>query len=121
MVDKPNPEKGGDVGDPHEPTIRYPICFLSQPAFPPQAFFKWAMGIMAVAMVTFSATLIAMAITLNSYATAVRDAEARLTAKIQHHTEVSLENRSVQNEVKGLLSAYLKLFEDHQRKFQQQP
>lgn len=101
--------------------VTYPVCFYQQ--FPSSTFWKWTLGIMAAAMLIFSACLMAMAITLNAYAYALREAkleilnaEAKTLTQIQHHKEISLENRAVQQEMRGLLSAYLKFLQDEKQK-----
>ena len=128
-------EKAEDQAASNECSLTYPLCLLLEQRFPANRFWKLAVGIMAATMVIFSACLLAMAVTLNSYALALNDAKKELLAarseseshilaatsaiitQLQHHKEISLENRGVQQEVRGLIAAYLRL-QDEQRKQQ---
>jgi hypothetical protein len=139
MPDSAKPGTGQDGGGMNQGVceFRYPVCLFSQASLPTQRFFKWAMSIMAISLVIFAATLVVMAINQNDYkkaidrahteemgAVATAKAEILLSnaanlAEIHRHKEVSLENRAVQTRVEGLLGAYLRLFEEHNKKLRQ--
>lgn len=114
---------------------KLPVCFF-QPAgniAPPG--WRWAMALMAVALLFFSIAVVAMAIAVNNYAGSLRECKTELDGlknviladqinkgrsleqilnqqantlgQIQHHKEISLENRIIQSRVENLINGLI--------------
>jgi hypothetical protein len=87
-------------------------CLYTFPAL--TLFWKVVVGLTAVLMLTFSLTLWTMATALSRYSIELHELRNATMAnyealgiKIDGHKQVSLENRVIQSEVRGMLNSYL--------------
>jgi len=102
----------------------YPVCLLrGRPACCPYPslsnFWKVALGVNALLMLVFALTLWLMSASIVRYAELEKErdlAEIAVLSKVQeglHHSQqLTMENRSVQTEIKGMILTLQKLLED---------
>jgi hypothetical protein len=104
----------------NEEAVKLPDCFMLRrivcPAHAPgiTMFWKVTIGVTAVLMLVFALTMWGMAVSLGRseriYAEehrATMAAIGRLSEVVAHHQQLTLENRVVQSEIRGLVQGWI--------------
>ena len=94
-----------------ESESKTPTClFQVIPMIQMTVFWKWAIIIMALLMCLFAWTLVSLTKSIDQQTiyfvngkNEILEGQRTLASLIHHHTEISLENRNIQTEIKAIL------------------